>query len=310
MRLVFMGTPNFAVPTLRRLHQDGHDIAAVYCRAPKPAGRGMALSRSPVHVVADELGIPVETPRTLRDEVSLQRVAAYGAEVGIVVAYGMILPNPILAEPRHGFLNIHASLLPRWRGAAPMQRAIMAGDAQTGVAIMRVEEKLDAGPVAREGRVPIDENETAGELLDHLPQLGARLMAETLRELQETGTLAFTPQDEAGVTYAEKISKEETRIDWRRPATEVHNHIRGLSPFPGAWFEADFGRGPERIKVLRAVRVPGVDGAPGTLLDIAGVVACGDGAVRLVEIQRAGKQPMSFSEFSRGARLNEGMLFG
>lgn len=309
MRMVFMGTPTFAVPTLRRLAEDGHDIAAVYTRAPRPAGRGMALSRSPVHVAAEELGIPVQTPRTLRDDGEIARLADRRAQIGIVVAYGMILPDAVLGGPPHGFLNVHASLLPRWRGAAPMQRAIMAGDRETGVAIMRVEEKLDAGPVARMGRVPIDENQTAGELLDHLPALGARLMSETLRELAETGTLAFTPQDAARVTYAAKLSKGETRIDWARPATALHDHVRGLSPFPGAWFEADLGRGTERIKLLRTMKVPGPDfgtAVSGTLVDAAGVVACGSGALRIVEVQRAGKAPMTFAEFSRGARLGAG----
>ncbi len=304
LRLVFMGTPDFAVPTLRRLVADGHDVAAVYTRAPKPAGRGMALSKSPVHRLAEELAIPVETPKGLRGEDAVPRLAAYAPEVAVIVAYGVILPRAILDVPKHGFLNVHASLLPRWRGAAPIQRAVMAGDAESGVSIMRVEEALDSGPVALAGTTPIGADETAGELHDRLAAMGAELMGLALARLQ-TGTLGFTEQPAGGVTYAQKISKGETRIDWSLPAGRVHDHIRGLSPFPGAWFEADLGRGVERVKVLRT-RLAAAAGAPGELLDQAGSVACGTAAVTLIEVQRAGRAPMAFADFLRGARLLPG----
>jgi methionyl-tRNA formyltransferase len=304
LRLVFMGTPDFAVPTLRRLVADGHEVAAAYTRAPKPAGRGMALSRSPVHLLAEELGIAVETPKGLRGEDAVGRLAAYAPEVAVIVAYGVILPRAILDVPRHGFLNVHASLLPRWRGAAPIQRAVMAGDAESGVSIMRVEEALDSGPVALAGSTPIGADETAGELHDRLGAMGAELMSSALARLA-AGTLRFTEQPADGVTYAQKIAKAETRIDWSLPAGRVHDHIRGLSPFPGAWFEADLGRGIERVKVLRTQLAAG-DGAPGELLDQAGTVACGSGAVKLALVQRAGKAPMAFADFLRGARLLPG----
>jgi methionyl-tRNA formyltransferase len=304
LRLVFMGTPDFAVPTLCRLVADGHEVAAVYTRAPKPAGRGMALSKSPVHRLAEELRIPVETPKGLRAEGAAEQLAAYAPEVAVIVAYGVILPRAILDVPMHGFLNVHASLLPRWRGAAPIQRAVMAGDAKSGVSIMRVEEALDSGPVALAGATPIGADETAGELHDRLAAMGGELMGQALRRL-EAGTLRFTEQPVDGVTYAQKISKAETRIDWSLPAGRVHDHIRGLSPFPGAWVEADLGRGIERVKVLRTTLAAG-SGAPGELLDEAGTVACGAGAVTLAEVQRAGKAPMSFADFFRGARLAPG----
>jgi methionyl-tRNA formyltransferase len=306
LRLVFMGTPDFAVPTLRRIARDGYDIAAVYTRAPKPAGRGMALSRSPVHRVADELCVPVETPRNLRGPESVPTFAAYRPDVAIVVAYGLILPNGILETPPHGLLNVHASLLPRWRGSAPIHRAVLAGDQESGVSIMRVEEALDSGPVALMGRTPIGADETTGDLHDRLSEMGAELMSEALARL-ERGQLEFTQQPDAGVTYAEKIRKDETRIDWNLPATKLHDHVRGLSPFPGAWFEADLGRGSERVKLLRTTLAEGV-GPQGRLLDDDGTVACGVGALRIVELQRAGKTPMSFAEFQRGARLAKGAV--
>lgn len=304
LRLVFMGTPDFAVPTLRRIVADGHEVAAVYTRAPKPAGRGMALSPSPVHRLADELGLPVETPKGLRAADASARLAAYAPEVAVIVAYGVILPRAILDLPPHGFLNVHASLLPRWRGAAPIQRAVLAGDAVSGVSIMRVEEALDSGPVTLAEGTPIGADETAGDLHDRLAVMGAELMSAALARL-EAGTLRFAEQSGDGVTYAQKISKAETRIDWMLPAASVHDHIRGLSPFPGAWFEGDLGRGPERVKVLRT-HLAAETGAAGTLLDEAGTVACGNGAIRLVEVQRAGKAPMGFAEFFRGARLMPG----
>ena len=308
MRIVFMGTPDFAVPTLDRLHADGHSLAAVYTRAPAKAGRGMALKPSPVHARAEALGIPVLTPATLKSGEAAETFAGHGAEVAVVVAYGMLLPQTILDAPRFGCLNLHGSLLPRWRGAAPIQRAVMAGDAQSGVGVMRMEAGLDTGPVAMEARVPISEGMTAGELHDALMPLGADLMGRAIRALGRDG-LTFTPQSEEGVVYAHKITNEEARIDWSRPAAEVARHINGLSPFPGAYFEADLGKGPERVKVLRALAHDG-SGAPGTLLDAACTVACGTGAVRLLELRRAGKGGVATGEdFLRGARLAAGASF-
>ncbi|GAA0277323.1 Methionyl-tRNA formyltransferase [Methylorubrum aminovorans] len=308
MRIVFMGTPDFAVPTLDRLHADGHTIAAVYTRAPAKAGRGMALKPSPVHARAEVLGLPVLTPATLKSEAAAEDFAGHGADVAVVVAYGMLLPQRILDLPRHGCLNLHGSLLPRWRGAAPIQRAVMAGDAMSGVGVMRMEAGLDTGPVAMEERIAITEGMTAGELHDALMPLGADLMGRAIRALDREG-LTFVPQAEEGVVYAHKITNEEARIDWSRQATEVARHINGLSPFPGAYFEADLGKGPERVKVLRALPADG-SGAPGTLLDAACTVACGTGAVRLIELRRAGKGGVaSGEEFLRGARLAAGASF-
>ena len=305
MRIVFMGTPDFAVATLARLAGDGHDIAAVYTRAPARSGRGMALKPSPVHALADRLGIPVLTPSSLRTEAALADFRAHDCDVAVVVAYGMLLPQAILDAPRHGCLNLHGSLLPRWRGAAPIQRAVMAGDAASGVGVMRMEAGLDTGPVALEERVPIEAGMTAGDLHDALMPIGADLMARALGVLARTG-LNLTPQAEDGVVYAHKITNDEARIDWTRPAAIVANHINGLSPVPGAFFEADLGKGAERVKVLRALAVDAT-GEPGTVLDETGLVACGGGAVRLVEIRRAGKGGVaSGAEFLRGARLEPG----
>jgi methionyl-tRNA formyltransferase len=305
MRVVFMGTPDFAVPTLARLAQDGHTIAAVYTRAPAKAGRGMSLRPSPVHALAETLGLPVLTPSTLRTPEAAESFRGHGADVAVVVAYGMLLPQAILDAPRHGCLNLHGSLLPRWRGAAPIQRAVMAGDAESGVGVMRMEAGLDTGPVALEARIPISPGMTAGALHDALMPIGADLMASALSRLEQ-GALSFTPQPDEGVVYAQKITNDEARIDWSRPATQVANHINGLSPFPGAFFEIDLGKGPERVKVLRAIPAAGA-GDSGTLCDAEGIVACGDGAVRLVELRRAGKGgSASGAEFVRGARLTPG----
>ncbi len=248
MRLVFMGTPDFAVPTLTELVAQGHEIAAVYTRAPAPGGRGMELRPSPVHKLASALGIPVETPRSLRGDTEAERFGRYAPEAAIVVAYGLLLPETILSVPPLGCLNLHGSLLPRWRGAAPMQRAIMAGDTESGVQVMRMERGLDTGPVAMTERVAIAPDMTAGQLHDLLAPLGADLMGRAVAALAR-GTLQFVPQAEEGVTYAAKIEKAECRIDWSASAKTVHDHIRGLTPFPGAFFEADFGRGPERVRV-------------------------------------------------------------
>ena len=309
MRVVFMGTPDFAVPTLARLHADGHTIAAVYTRAPAKAGRGMALRPSPVHARAEVLGLPVLTPETLKSDEAAETFTGHGADVAVVVAYGMLLPQRILDLPRHGCLNLHGSLLPRWRGAAPIQRAVMAGDAESGVGVMRMEAGLDTGPVAMEARVPIAEGMTAGELHDALMPAGAELMGQALARLDAEG-LSFTPQAAEGVVYAHKITNEEAHIDWSRPAAEVARHVNGLSPFPGAYFEADLGKGVERVKVLRALTADGFSAVPGTLLDAACTVACGTGAVRLRELRRAGKGgTASGEEFLRGARLAAGASF-
>jgi methionyl-tRNA formyltransferase len=300
MRIVFMGTPDFSVPVLAEIIGGGHEVVAVYTRAPKPAGRGMEMKLSPVHAMAERFGIPVHTPKSLRTPEAAELFASHDADVAVVVAYGLILPQAILDAPRECCLNLHASLLPRWRGAAPIQRAIMAGDAETGVMVMKMDVGLDTGPVAMAERVAIGSDMTAGELHDRLSPLGADLMGRALAALSRGG-LTFQPQAEAGLTYAHKIEKAEARIDWRLPAQAVHDHIRGLSPFPGAFFEGDFGRGAERIKVLRAQVCAG-EGHAGALLGDELTVACGVGALKLVEIQRAGKAPMKPQDFLRGVR--------
>jgi methionyl-tRNA formyltransferase len=308
LRIIFMGTPDFAVPTLRAILDAGHEVVAVYSQPPRAAGRGMALQKSPVQQASEEAGLTVLTPERLKSAEEQSRFASFDADVAVVVAYGLILPKPILDAPRHGALNLHASLLPRWRGAAPINRAIMAGDAETGISVMRITEGLDAGPVCLEVRVPIGANETAGELHDALAIRGARLMVQALAVL-ERGELDCRPQAEGGVTYAEKIDPAETRIDWSRPAREVHNLIRGLSPYPGAWFEVDLNGKRERIKALRSTLAED-SGAPGALLDENLTIACGQGAVRLVEVQRAGKRPMSAEDFLRGAALAPRTVLG
>jgi len=300
LRLIFMGTPDFAVPTLIELAARGHEIAAVYTRAPKPAGRGMDVQHTPVERGARRLALPVYTPKTLKGDDVQKDFRAHNAEAAVVVAYGLILPKPILEAPRLGCFNVHASLLPRWRGAAPINRAIMAGDAETGVTIMKMDEGLDTGTMAMAERMPIGPEMTAGELHDALSRLGADLMLRVLAAA-DRGSLALTPQPEAGVTYAEKISKTETRIEWTNPWKQVHDHIRGLAPFPGAWFEL----GGVRIKALRTAKGEGT-GTPGTALDDRLTIACGQGAVRLTQVQRAGKQPMSAEEFLRGTPLKAG----
>jgi methionyl-tRNA formyltransferase len=300
MRLIFMGTPDFAVPTLIELAARGHEIAAVYTRAAKPAGRGMDLQRTPIEREARRLALAVRTPKTLKDDDVQKIFHAHNADAAVVVAYGLILPKPILEAPRLGCFNVHASLLPRWRGAAPINRAIMAGDAESGVTIMKMDEGLDTGAMAMAERAAIGADMTAGELHDALSRVGADLMQRVLAAA-ERDSLSFTPQPASGVTYAEKISKNETRIDWSKPWKQVHDHIRGLSPFPGAWFELD----GVRVKVLRSIRGKSA-GPPGTLLDNRLTVACGDGAVQLVQVQRAGRQPMSADEFLRGTPVKAG----
>jgi methionyl-tRNA formyltransferase len=300
-----MGTPEFSVPVLEEIIGQGHEVAAVYTRAPKPAGRrGLEMQPSPVQAAADRLGIRVLTPKSLKGAEEATIFAGLAADVAVVVAYGLILPKAILEAPRYGCLNLHASLLPRWRGAAPIQRAIMAGDKETGVMVMRMEEGLDTGPVALVEKIAIGPETTAGELHDRLSQLGADLMGRALAALSR-GSLVFTPQSEEGVTYAHKIDKAEARIDWSLSAQALHDRVRGLSPFPGAFFEADFGKGLERIKVLRSLPIEG-RGPPGTVCDDALGIACGEGGLRLLIVQRAGKAPMTAAEFLRGTRIAAG----
>ena len=298
MRVIFMGTPDFSVPTLTEIVSSGHEVVAVYTRAPKPAGRGQEERKSPVHLAAEGFGIPVFTPRSLKGEAEQIVFASHGAEVAVVVAYGLLLPRPVLDAPEYGCLNLHGSLLPRWRGAAPIQRAVMAGDSQTGVMVMQMDEGLDTGPVALGEVIAITPDMTAGELHDTMMRTGADLMGRALAAL-ERGSLDFTPQPEAGALYAKKIEKAEARIDWSRSAAEVHNHVRGLSPFPGAWFELELAGKPVRVKALRSTLAQG-SGAPGTLLDNL-TIACGSGAVRLTQVQREGKSAMDAPTFLRGA---------
>jgi methionyl-tRNA formyltransferase len=306
LRLIFMGTPDFAVPTLEKIVACDHKVAAVYTRAPQPAGRrGLELTPSPVEREARRLDIPVFTPRTLRDPAVEAIFAADEADAAVVVAYGLILPQRILDAPEFGCFNVHASLLPRWRGAAPINRAIMEGDAETGVTVMTMEAGLDTGPIVMAERVPIGPDMTAGELHDRLACLGADLMVRALGDL-ERAALTLQPQPAAGVTYAAKIDRAETRIDWRAPWRHVHNHIRGLSPFPGAWFEFAADGKPVRVKVLRTTEGQG-GGEPGTLLDDRCTIACGEGAIRIVELQRAGGRPMGAEEFLRGTALKPGL---
>jgi methionyl-tRNA formyltransferase len=300
MRLIFMGTPDFAVPTLVALAAAGHDIAAVYTRAAKPAGRGMALQPTPVECEARRLGIAVHTPKTLKDSAAQETFRAHNADVAVVIAYGLILPKPVLDGPKLGCFNVHASLLPRWRGAAPINRAIMAGDAESGVTIMKMDEGLDTGAMAMTDRIAIGPDMTTGELHDALARLGADLMTRALAALVR-GSPTLTPQPAECLTYAEKITNAETRINWSKPWKQVHDHIRGLSPFPGAWFELN----GVRVKALRSTKGEG-SGAPGSALDDKFTIACGSGAVRLEQIQRAGKQPMCAEDFLRGTPVKPG----
>jgi methionyl-tRNA formyltransferase len=309
MRIVFMGAPDFATPTLLEIVRQGHEIVAVYTRAPKPAGRrGLELTKTPVHIIAEGLSLPISTPTTLKDSLAQEAFRALGADVAVVVAYGLILPAAILAAPSLGCLNLHASLLPRWRGAAPIQRAIMAGDRETGVSVMRMEEGLDTGPIAIEEHVQIDRGATAGEIAKALAQRGASLMAEALSELSR-GSLTFRAQSAEGMTYARKIDKSETRIDWSFDAETLRNQIHGLSPSPGAFSEIDLGRGPERIRFLRVAMVEGA-GDAGSVIDETPTIACGaGGALRILEAQRAGRSVVTGEEFQRGAQLKPGARF-
>ncbi|WP_131195267.1 methionyl-tRNA formyltransferase [Lichenihabitans psoromatis] len=305
MRLIFMGTPEFAVPTLSEIVGQGHEVVAVYTRAPAQGGRGMDLRPSPVHVMAQRFGLPVLTPASLKGDAEADVFASFGADAAVVVAYGLLLPQRILDAPALGCLNLHGSLLPRWRGAAPIQRAVMAGDSMTGVMVMRMEAGLDTGPVGMAETLPIGPDMTAGDLHDHMAPIGADLMGRAVGALGR-GSLQFKAQSPDGVTYARKIDKAECRIDWDHPAQVVHDTIRGLSPFPGAFFEADLGSGTERVKVLRA-RVSDGSGPAGTLIAGGLTVACAAGAVTLLQVQRAGKAPLDTDTFLRGTRLAPGL---
>jgi methionyl-tRNA formyltransferase len=307
LRLIFMGTPDFSVPTLLELVAHGHEIAAVYTRAAKPAGRGMKLQPTPVEQEARRLGIEVLTPSTLKTPEALEAFRAHNADAAVVVAYGMILPQPILDAPPLGCFNLHASLLPRWRGAAPINRAIMAGDAETGVMVMKMDVGLDTGDIAMAERLPITDTMTAADLHDALAPLGADLMVRAMGGLARGG-LQLTKQSEQGVTYAAKIDKAEARIDWSRPARDVLRHIHGLSPFPGAWGEAALDGEMSRIKILRCEPATGT-GAPGDVLDEQLTIACGEGAIKILELQRAGKAPMKSADFLRGTPLKAGARF-
>jgi methionyl-tRNA formyltransferase len=299
-----MGTPDFAVPTLVELVGGGHEIAAAYTRAPQPAGRrGLETTPSPIAREAERLKLAILTPKTLKDQDAAGAMRALGADAAVVVAYGLILPKAILDSFPLGCFNLHASLLPRWRGAAPIHRAIMAGDKETGIMVMKMEEGLDTGPVAMAEHSPIAPDATTGELHDKLARLGADLMLRAIGAL-ERGGLQFLPQSEAGVTYARKIDKNETHIDWAQPWHEVHDHCRGLSPFPGAWGEMP---GIGRVKILRSTKGDG-SGEPGRVLDDNLTVACGSGAVRIVELQRAGGKPMAAGEFLRGSPIAAGSV--
>jgi methionyl-tRNA formyltransferase len=297
LRLIFMGTPMFAVPTLRVLHKE-HEIVAVYTRAPKPAGRGLELQPTDVGLEAHDLGIPVLAPSTLKTPEALDQFRAHNADAAVVVAYGMILPQAILDAPKLGCFNLHASLLPRWRGAAPINRAIMEGDAESGVMVMKMDAGLDTGDIALGESVEITDETTEVRLRSYLGGAGARLMRQAMRAL-ERGTLRYTPQPSEGVTYAAKITKAEARIDWNRPAQEVLRHIHGLSPFPGAWCEIPLEGAPQRLKILLCEMASG-SGEPGAVLDDRLTIACKQGAIRILELQRAGKQPMKAEEFLRG----------
>lgn len=298
LRLVFMGTPAFAVPTFAAIVGDRYKLVAVYTRLPRPAGRGMSVQASPIAHEAERFGLPVFSPKTLRETSAVDAMRAHHADAAVVVAYGLILPKPILDLFPLGCFNLHASLLPHWRGAAPIHRAILAGDRETGVMVMKMDEGLDTGPIAMAERVSIGPDATAGDLHNELARLGAGLMLRVLAAL-EKGELRLTPQGAAGATYANKIEKSETRIDWSQSWNKVHDHCRGLSPFPGAWFEYP---NAGRIKVLRTTKGRGA-GEPGRVLDDDLTIACGEGAIRLLELQRSGRQPMRVDEFLRGTPI-------
>lgn len=303
MRLVFMGTPDFSVPILESLIEAGHHVACVYSQPPRPAGRGHKEQPSPVHAFAREKGIPVRTPKSLKSPEAWSEFAALEADVAVVAAYGLILPQAVLDAPRLGCLNVHASLLPRWRGAAPIQRAILAGDSETGITIMRMDAGLDTGAMLLKDSILLLPDVTAPWLHDMLAAMGARLIVEALRRLEEEEPLPATPQPAEGVTYAHKLAKEEGLLDWRRTAVELERQVRALNPWPGVWFEL----GGERVKVLEAAVAPG-HGAPGTVLDDELTVACGKFALRPLKVQRAGKGAMTTAEMLRGHPIPKGTV--
>lgn len=306
LRLAFMGTPGFSVPALDAIVRDGHEVEAVYTQPPRPANRGKKETPSPVHLAAERMGIPVRHPSSLKTPEAQAAFADLRLDAAVVVAYGLILPKPILDAPKFGCLNIHASLLPRWRGAAPIQRAILAGDEETGISIMQMDEGLDTGPVLLEEPVQILHRATAHDLHDELAHLGARLIVEAL-DGRATGSIRPKPQPENGVTYAEKLRKSEGRIDWSQDAATIDRQIRALTPWPGCFFE----HSDERVKLLRALPgIPERNAKPGTLLDDDGLVACGTGAIRLQRVQRPGRGPVSGQDFLRGLRLSAGTVLG
>jgi methionyl-tRNA formyltransferase len=316
LKLIFMGTPVFAAEALKAVSESPHEVLAVYTQPPRPAGRGRAERKSDVHRLAEQLGLPVRTPTSLKraeEQVAFADLCTdMGADLGVVVAYGLILPQAVLDAPRLGCVNLHASLLPRWRGAAPIQRAVMAGDELTGVEVMRMEAGLDTGPVLATETARIYPFDTAGTLHDRLAELGADLLVRTLDAI-ERGEATETPQAEEGVTYAKKIDKAEARIDWTRPAAELDRAIRGLSPFPGAWFELTAGGETRRVKALNSKLEPDAEtkgAAPGTVLDDALLVAAGDGAVRLTQLQREGRKPQDAEDFLRGQKVERGAVLG
>ena len=300
MRIIFMGSPEFAVPTLEALVHAAHEVVCVYTQPPRPGGRrGKELTKTPVHQLADRLGIEVRHPASLKSTEEQEAFAALDADVGVVAAYGLILPQPILDAPKHGCLNVHASLLPDWRGAAPIHRSIMAGDEVTGVTIMQMEAGLDTGPMLATVRTQV-EDKTTGELTEELAELGAQLMVGTLIDVD---ALHAVEQDDEAASYAKKIDKSEARIDWAKPAAEVLQHIHGLSPFPGAWFDMD----GVRVKILRAEMADG-SGEPGAVLDDDLAIACGEGAIRPTRLQRAGKPAMDRADFLRGNSVSKGAV--
>ncbi len=311
LRVIMMGTPDFAVPTLRAIADAGHRVVCAYSQPPRPAGRGQQVQPSPVHKAAEALGIPVRTPKTLRTAEAQADFAALDADVAVVAAYGLILPQPVLDAPRLGCVNVHGSLLPRWRGAAPIQRSILAGDAETGITIMQMDAGLDTGAMLLKEAVPITPTTTASSLHDDLAALGARMIVTALAGLA-AGTLTAEPQPEDGVTYAAKLTREDGRLDWSRDAAFVERQVRALTPWPGCWFDLGTGSGTERIKVLAAEPAGEAAGAAaGTLLDGRMTVACGDGrAVRLVRVQRPGKAPVDGEAFLRGFAVPAGTVLG
>ncbi len=315
LRVIFMGTPDFSVPTLQKIMEAGHEVVAVYSQPPSRAGRGKKERLSPVHSYAQSQGIPVHTPKSLKSAEEQDIFAAYQADLAVVVAYGLLLPKPILDAPKHGCFNLHGSLLPRWRGAAPIQRALMAGDTQSGVMVMQMEEGLDTGPFCMTYQCSLTENMTAGMLHDDLMANGAALMVEALSGLM-AGTLAFEVQSEQGATYAKKIQKSESKIGWDQSALDIHNHIRGLSPFPGAWFEVQVNDKTERIKLLQSTLVDtdGLEPQKAGSVTVSNdkklplIIWCAEGAIAPVQVQRAGKKPANIGDFVRGFKMPEQLL--